>query len=376
MWGLPKQARQVCLLYQPNQSLLVYNPKASFVSAGDLQGLQQFVQQHQGCLLIGYLSYDLIYQLYQVQPRLSDYLNLPKICFYAFQDWQYLPNQKILADKSLTKKTCLHLQSHWNFEQYQQAFQQVQEYLRLGEVYQLNLTHCLTGKTELTGQELFQQILTKNLMPGALYFEGADFEILSFSPEKFFQTQGQRVTTSPIKGTRPRQEKETADAAACLDLQQSVKEQAELTMITDLLRNDLNQVCAAGSVRVEQARFLQQCPGVWHTASQITGILATTPLEALLQMFPGGSVTGCPKRRALDLIEELEFGQRGIYTGVLGLIQPGGDFDFRIVIRTLVQKNERVYLQVGGGLVVDSVAKSEWAETWQKARPFLTATAN
>ena len=142
-------------------------------------------------------------------------------------------------------------------------------------------------------------------------------------------------------------------------------------MITDLLRNDLGKVCKTATVKVEGHRLIKKCPTVWHTYSKITGELKTSPIEALISMLPGGSITGCPKKRAIEVIDELESTTRGIYTGVIGHIDPNEDLDFNIAIRTIIKKDENLYLQVGGGIVLDSTEKAEFTETLDKAASFM-----
>ena len=156
------------------------------------------------------------------------------------------------------------------------------------------------------------------------------------------------------------------------ELIESEKEAAELNMITDLLRNDIGKIAKIGSVKVIGHRLLSKCPSVWHTYSQINGELKTTPLKALLSMLPGGSITGCPKKRAVEIIDELEPVTRGIYTGAIGHIEPKSqDLDFNIAIRTIIKKNDKLYLQVGGGIVIDSKEEAEFEETMQKAASFM-----
>ncbi|HPJ80571.1 MAG TPA: anthranilate synthase component I family protein [Candidatus Portnoybacteria bacterium] len=182
-----------------------------------------------------------------------------------------------------------------------------------------------------------------------------------------------KIETCPIKGTRKRGNTKPKDNNLKKELLSNEKEKAELNMITDLLRNDLGKICKIGSVKVEKQRAISKCPTVWHTYSKITGILdnKNTSIDALISMIPGGSITGCPKKRAMEIIDELEPQTRGVYTGIIGQINPNLDLDFNIAIRTVIKKKEKLYLQVGGGIVIDSKNKSEYEETLHKAKSFM-----
>lgn len=348
---------------------------AKFSTQNNLRGLAKFVRQNRGRLLIGYLSYDLAYELHGLRTSLPANQQLPQIYFLAFDTWRQITQQEILTANLPTTPGTQNFKPKLTLPQYQKIFRQIQTYLRMGEIYQINFTHPLTGATDLSARTLFAKILAVNPIPNALYLEGENFEILSFSPESFLKIQNNQIETRPIKGTAARTAIPAKDLSLKKSLQESPKEKAELNMITDLLRNDLNQVCRPGSVQLTAARLFQKCPQVWHTYSRITGTLATSPLAALLKMFPGGSVTGCPKKRALEIIEELESQRRGLYTGAIGQIDPQGNLDFRIAIRTIIKKQTRLSLQVGSGIVIDSTAEAEFAETLQKAKPFLQALA-
>ena len=199
----------------------------------------------------------------------------------------------------------------------------------------------------------------------------ADLQILSASPERFIKTDGKMIHTYPIKGTVARGKTPEEDEAQRQILLNSEKEKAELNMITDLLRNDLGKISKTGSVNVVEHRVARPFPSIWHSYSHVQGELAVSPVEALLSMVPGGSITGCPKIRAMEIIHELEWCKRGIYTGTIGMIEPNGDLDFNIAIRTLIKEKTKLYLQVGGGLVYDSELDLEWEEIFNKARPFL-----
>jgi para-aminobenzoate synthetase component 1 len=209
------------------------------------------------------------------------------------------------------------------------------------------------------------------------YLEGDGYVIHSASPERFVRVRERVIETFPIKGTRPRGSDPQQDQAQLAALLGSEKEAAELNMISDLLRNDLAQICVPGSVEVVASRVPRAGPKVWHTATHIRGLLPEqqTAFEGVLQMLPGGSISGCPKRRALEIIGELERSRRGVYTGVIGRIAPDGSCDFSVAIRTLIQQGTDVYLSVGGGIVYDSQPEPELEETHLKAASFAQLPA-
>jgi para-aminobenzoate synthetase component I len=220
-------------------------------------------------------------------------------------------------------------------------------------------------------------VARRNPVQHLAYLEGDGYAIHSASPERFVRVHGRAIETFPIKGTRPRGNDAQQDRAQLAALLASEKEAAELNMISDLLRNDLGQVCVAGSVQVVASRIPRAGPNVWHTASHISGLLreGTSGFDAVLEMLPGGSISGCPKRRALEIIAELEQSRRGVYTGVIGRIDPDGSCDFSVAIRTLVQQGGDVYLSVGGGIVYDSRLEWELEETRLKAVSFAQLPA-
>jgi para-aminobenzoate synthetase component 1 len=207
------------------------------------------------------------------------------------------------------------------------------------------------------------------------YIEGDGFAVLSASPERFVRIEGSHIETLPIKGTRPRGNTPAHDRQLHRELLGSAKDAAELNMITDLMRNDLGKICAAGSVTVAARRQLLTTPAVIHTYSHIRGRLrpGIRPIQAVLSMFPGGSITGCPKKRAMEIIDELEPFTRGVYCGAIVSVDTRGRLDSSIAIRTIMHKNNRLILPVGGGIVHKSDGREEYQETLDKARALVTA---
>ncbi len=241
-----------------------------------------------------------------------------------------------------------------------------------GDVYELNLTQNLETDFTGSGSDLFYHLAKKNPAPMSAYLAGDDFEIISCSPERFLRLREKKLETFPIKGTISRGTDIASDTANERALLASEKEQAELNMVTDLLRNDLGIVSQLGSVRVEARRETMVLPSVIHTYSHISSQIRSdiSSFEAFLAMFPGGSITGCPKKRAMEIIDEIELMPRKVYTGCIGYLSFCGNMDFSIAIRTLVREGSRLTLGVGGGIVADSAMNSEYEETLAKARAF------
>jgi aminodeoxychorismate synthase component I len=246
----------------------------------------------------------------------------------------------------------------------------IKRYIAAGDIYQVNLTQAF--EAEVTGGSLFGLYETlRDLSPApmAAWLSLADREVLSSSPETFLRFSGRRVETRPIKGTRPRFPHPDDDLRSAYELQTSPKEIAELVMITDLLRNDLGQVCEFGSVEVADLLRLESLAQVHHLVSTVQGTLRTDcdALDALAACFPGGSITGAPKKRAMEIIAELEPESRGLYCGAIGYLGRNGESCFNIAIRTLVRDGSRVRYNVGSGIVADSDAAMEYEETLHKA---------
>ncbi len=262
---------------------------------------------------------------------------------------------------------------------YLKAVQRASEYIASGDVYQVNLSHRLEAKIEHPSSgwawPLYERLRAVSPVPHGAYLDLGDVVVLSASPERFLRLDGQRVETRPIKGTRPRGTTSDDDEVMRTELLSSEKDRAENLMIVDLLRNDLGKVCRLGSVRVPELFGLEGYSSVWHLVSTVTGELrpGAGAVDLLRAGFPGGSVTGCPKIRAMEIIEELEPVRRGIYCGSIGYLSFTGEMDTSIVIRTLVLSGDRMHLQVGGAVVADSDPESEYAETLAKGRPVLEA---
>ena len=255
-------------------------------------------------------------------------------------------------------------------DDYLAAIRRAKDYIAAGDIYEVNLSQRLSAPLATTPFDLYRRLTHDNPAPFAAYFDTPDATVVSCSPERFLQVHGREVETRPIKGTRPRGATPEEDAALAEELKASLKDRAENVMIVDLERNDLGRVCDYGSVHVPEIFALESYATVHHLVSTVRGRLhpGNTALDCLRVSFPGGSITGAPKVRSMEIIEELEPTRRGVYTGAIGYLCFSGDMDVNIVIRTLVIKDGRAYFQVGGAIVADSDPEGEYQETLDKAR--------
>jgi para-aminobenzoate synthetase component 1 len=249
------------------------------------------------------------------------------------------------------------------------------EYIHAGDCFQVNLAQRLMHPQSAPPLEIYDRLRTRNAAPFAGYLDLGDFALASASPERFLRLSGGEVETRPIKGTRPRGVYPMEDMARGEDLLESGKDRAENVMIVDLLRNDLGRVCEYGSIRVAQVCHLETFRFVHHLVSDIRGQLrpGLDAVDLLKATFPGGSVTGAPKIRAMEIIAELERVARGPYCGCLGYLGFDGSMDTNLLIRTMVLGKGWIQFSVGGGIVADSVPEREYEETWHKAAGLLRA---
>ncbi|MCA9408260.1 MAG: anthranilate synthase component I family protein, partial [Candidatus Omnitrophica bacterium] len=268
--------------------------------------------------------------------------------------------------------------SNFNREEYCSAVNKILRYIQEGDVYQVNLAQKFVLDASLDKKEIvYLYQLLQQLSPGCFggFLDAGDFQVLSSSPERFFKIEGKRIQARPMKGTRPRGKSLIEDQDLKTQLISSEKDKAELLMITDLMRNDLGRVCRYGSVKVKDLRVLEEYKTVYQTTSCVEGILEEkqTCFEVLKQCFPGGSITGCPKIRAMEIIEELEPSARDLYTGCFGYISFNGDADFNILIRTILASPNQLTFHVGSGVVADSRPEIEYQESLVKAKAMMAA---
>jgi para-aminobenzoate synthetase component 1 len=269
----------------------------------------------------------------------------------------------------------LELRSTFTHRGYLDAVARVREYITAGDIFQANVSQRFESPLNEPPFELYRRLRQRNPAPFAAYLDFDDLAVLSASPERFLRLGvGPRlVETRPIKGTRPRGLGPMHDAALGRALAESAKDRAENVMIVDLLRNDLSRVCRPGTVRVPELFALEHHPTVHHLVSTVLGELApeAQAVDLIRAAFPGGSITGAPKVRAMEIIAELEPTRRGVYCGSIGYISATGAMDTSIVIRTYLALGGRVYFQAGGGIVADSDVELEYRETLDKARGLI-----
>jgi aminodeoxychorismate synthase component I len=265
-------------------------------------------------------------------------------------------------------------------EEFIAAVERIREWIAAGDIYQVNLTQQFTSVCDDHGSlaGLYSLLRNRSPAPMAAWLKMAGREILSSSPETFLRMSGRQVETRPIKGTRPRFVHADDDRRSAYELQTSPKEISELVMITDLLRNDLGQVCDFGSVYVDEMLKLETFEQVFHLVSTVRGEIRREldAIDVLAACFPGGSITGAPKKRAREIISELEPVPRGLYCGTIGYLGYNGESQFNIAIRTLVRENGKLHYHVGAGIVADSQPAMEHEETLHKARGIQLALAD
>jgi len=267
------------------------------------------------------------------------------------------------------------ISSNFTKTEYLNAIRRAKEYIKKGDIYQVNLSQMFSAKTGLSAFQIYKRLRSVSSSCFSAFFDAGDFQIISSSPERFLKFDGEVVSTRPMKGTRPRSESRLKDAAFKRDLLESAKDKAELMMIVDLERNDLGRVCSYDTVKVPVLRELEEYQTVFQTTASIEGRLHKNKdrLDLLRACFPGGSIIGCPKIRAMEIIEELEPDRRSIYTGCLGYLSFSGAMDFNILIRSILKKEDQLYFSSGGGIVADSDPQEEYQETLVKTKGILRA---
>ncbi len=267
------------------------------------------------------------------------------------------------------------LGSTFTKSQYIDTVLRAQEYIKKGDIYQVNLSQRFQKELTMHPFGLYSILRRINPAPFAAYLNFGNVKVLSASPERFIKVIDRNIQTRPIKGTRPRGKNIAEDSLLKKQLTRSVKDRAENLMIIDLERNDLGRICEYGSIRVSEFMICEVYPTVFHLTSTIEGRLRKNKdaMDVLVNCFPGGSITGAPKIRSMEIIEELEPVKRAIYTGSIGYIGFNQDMDTSIVIRTFIIKDGKAYFNVGGGIVYDSDPEKEYEETLDKAKALVEA---
>jgi anthranilate synthase component 1 len=266
-------------------------------------------------------------------------------------------------------------QSEFGVDAFQQAVARAREYIAAGDIMQVVLSQRMAMPFAASPLSLYRALRSLNPSPYMFYYDFGDFHVVGASPEILVRKEGDTITLRPIAGTRPRGAGRDADEALAAEMLADAKEVAEHVMLLDLGRNDVGRVAAIGSVKVTEQMAVERYSHVMHMVSNVEGILrpGLSALDVLRASFPAGTVSGAPKVRAMEIIDELEPSRRGIYAGAVGYISFQGDMDLAIAIRTALVKDGMLYAQVGAGIVHDSVPDNEWRETLSKARAVLRA---
>ena len=353
---------------------------------------------------IGYFSYEYGRKLMEVDSAKEDLVSIPDAVlvfydFYIIEDRQeqrtYLiangitgeaaklmdemetriNGKPVYMQKESDTEYPIEVQPNFAKDEYKQAVDRMIRYIIEGDIYIVNMTQQLTVKSDKVPLDVFYDLRENNPSPFGGYFDYGDFQIVCASPERFLKMQKGHVNTRPIKGTRKRGETPEEDMLMRTELENSEKDKSELLMIVDLERNDLNRVCNPGSVKVTELFTVEEYATVFHLVSDIEGDLEESKniMDLLEAAFPGGSITGAPKYRAMEIIDEMENNKRNLYTGSIGYLTLDGDCDFNIVIRTALHKDGKYYLGVGGGITAESDLEFEYEETLQKAKAVLQA---
>jgi para-aminobenzoate synthetase component 1 len=321
-------------------------------------------QENKTCIIsTGFPELDENKRLHRAQARIDEIRNMVMLA----------PPPAVLKETAAVKEK--KLKANFSHTGYLEAVAKAREYICAGDIFQVNLSQRLEVDINIEPYDLYKRLQKINPAPFANYFGFGDISIVGASPERFLKLRGDRVETRPIKGTKPRGKTPKEDKELAESLVKSVKDRAENIMIVDLERNDIGRVCRYGTVRVKELAILETYPTVFHLTSTVVGQLreGKTVIDLVKATFPGGSITGAPKVRAMEIIDELEPTCRSVYTGSLGYLSFSGDMDLNIVIRTFIIKNGRAYFQVGGAIVYDSEPEAEYIETIDKGRALIRA---
>jgi para-aminobenzoate synthetase component 1 len=337
---------------------------------------------------IGYFSYECGHYT-ETLPKCIDNESIDDIvvCFYStFFDYQiseqlltqydFETNVQPFTQSSATKNKQTAISSihqHIKRSEYIQKLHRVIDYIREGDIYQANISHKFTIRGEFDGYHLFKRLFSINPAPFFAYLNVVGIEIISSSPERFIVCNGNHVETRPIKGTISRGKSLDEDHSNRKILLKSIKDAAELAMIVDLLRNDLGKISCPGSVKVQEFKRVEPYNNVYHLIAIVDALMESSvlPIDVIKAVFPGGSITGCPKIRSMEIISEIEQETRGIYTGSIFFHSFGQYFDSNIAIRTMTIKDDLMSFRVGGGIVYDSIPENEYNETIYKGQSIL-----
>ncbi len=378
------------------QSIAAWDPVKTLISKpGEdfFETLREEIRKTEKGIWIGYFGYELYSETEKKVPaREPDLIPKGIFCWYdhTMKRTGPVPSENFLSPSRYAlpgfaarskKFSSGHpfVSSNFPRPEYLKSIKTIKDYITAGDCYQVNLSQRFTIPTEDEPYEIYQRLRTISPAPFSAFLNLGDAQILSSSPESFLELNGRKVTTRPIKGTRPRSGDPATDVGLKEELSLSTKDRAELLMITDLERNDLGRVCKPGSIRVSELQRIESYAQVHHLVSTIEGELAEGKdvIDLLKATFPGGSITGAPKIRAMEIIRELEPDPRNVYCGAIGYIDPKeGKAQFNVAIRTMILKNKTAYFWAGGGIVADSDPEKEYEETLVKAKGMREALTN
>ena len=348
---------------------------------------------------MGYISYDTGRLLEELPNTSEEDFNIPDMRFIFYKniiifdlvnDKKYITdidgnienihsllklihNGEKINDEIVCEKSENIFYSNFIKEDYKKAITRLKEYIVSGDVYIANMTQRFWCHNEDDSFNIYKKLRSINKAPFSAYLNFEDFQIISSSPERFVQVVNNKAHTRPIKGTRPRGHNTEEDEKNKLELINSEKDKAELLMVVDLERNDFSKVCKPHTVKVTENFKLEEYATVFHLVSTVEGELKdnVSAVRCIKECFPGGSITGTPKIRAMEIIEELEGIKRNIYTGSIGYFDFRGNCDFNIVIRTIIKKDNKAFFGVGGGITYDSIEEDEYNETLDKAKALM-----
>lgn len=352
---------------------------------------------------VGYVGYDIIRQYERLPDTNADEIKLPEACLMFYKsficydrykhtlsviynvfpdedkDYKSIVSEIKALNEKVRNDSTIHMlpesgekkkiQSNFSQEEFCTAVNKAKEYVVEGDAFQVVLSQRLMADTESEPFDIYRRLRSRNPSPYLFYIDFTDFQIIGSSPESLVSVQGDKVTTNPIAGTRPRGRNEKEDNALKEELIADEKERAEHVMLVDLGRNDVGRISKFGSVTVERFMEVDFYSHVMHMVSKVSGRLkeGITCFDALTACFPAGTLSGAPKVRAMEIIDELENVKRDIYGGAVGYFSYNGNMDTCIAIRTIVYKDKKAYIQAGAGIVFDSDPVSEYKETLNKA---------
>lgn len=385
--------------------------KKDVIEGKPLQTLEKWMQQFSFPPLpglpdfqggaIGFISYDYAWCIEKLPHKAVDDVGLPLLYFLVFDEWAVFDHDDqslwlMTLNGDMAKERLTTLKADWletvdtptgklaNFQvpesarepklsftekEFEGAVEKIKDYIQEGDVSQVNLTVRQSEPIAASPINVYKELRKLNPSPYMGYFHTQEFQIVSGSPELLIKKEGRKVATRPIGGTRSRGKDDAEDKELEQELLTNEKEKAEHIMLVDLERNDMGKVCEFGSVHVDELMVIEKYSHVMHIVSHVSGILSeeNSSADLIEAVFPGGSITGAPKIRTLEIIEELEPVKRGVYTGTMGWIGFNEDLHLNIVIRTMLVKDEMCHVQAGAGIVIDCNPKAEYKESLKKA---------